>query len=97
MSTHDVLQYEELPVYINRENTSNQEGEVTVDSEDQIVVDIEEENYDLRNVVDKVERDLIKKAITKCHGNKTKAGEMLGIPRQTLKYKMEKLDINKDL
>ena len=43
--------------------------------------------------MEQVERDLILKVLSKTKGNKTKAGEILGIPRQTLKYKMSKLGI----
>lgn len=38
------------------------------------------------------ERQLIAEAIAKCHGNKTKAAQLLGIPRRTLYRKLEKID-----
>ena len=36
---------------------------------------------------------MIENTLKKVDGNKTKAGRILGIPRQTLKYKMDKLNI----
>jgi len=56
-------------------------------------LDWDGENCDLRTTVEQVERSLILKVLAKTKGNKTKAGEILGIPRQTLKYKMSKLGI----
>ena len=44
--------------------------------------------------MDKVERELIIKVLRDCGGNKTKAGDVLGIPRQTLRYKMDRLGID---
>ena len=36
---------------------------------------------------------MIIRVLSRTKGNKTKAGQILGIPRQTLKYKMGKLGI----
>ena len=41
--------------------------------------------------LDEVEADHIRRAVDRCHGNLTKAAEMLGITRQTLYNKMKKL------
>ena len=41
--------------------------------------------------LDKVEADHIRRAIDRCHGNLTKAAEVLGITRQTLYNKIKKL------
>ncbi len=41
--------------------------------------------------LDEVEADHIRRAIDRCHGNLTKAADMLGITRQTLYNKMKKL------
>ena len=41
--------------------------------------------------LDEVEADHIRRAIDRCHGNLTKAAELLGITRQTLYNKMKKL------
>ena len=45
----------------------------------------------LSSVVDKVEREVIEWALQKAGGNQTKAAEILGIPRTTLREKLERL------
>ena len=40
-----------------------------------------------------VERKMVENALEMAHGNKTKAGEILGLPRKTLVYRMEKLGL----
>jgi arginine utilization regulatory protein len=52
------------------------------------------EDLNLKAALEKTERELIKKALEQAGGNKTKAGMLLGIPRQTLKYKIDKLNID---
>jgi len=49
--------------------------------------------YDLKKILEEKEIETIKKVLNMTKGNKTKAGEILGIPRQTLKYKIDKLNI----
>lgn len=48
----------------------------------------------LKKSLEAKERELIEKAIRYTGGNKTKAGALLGIPRQTLKYKIDKWNIS---
>lgn len=55
---------------------------------------LNEEEYNLNKILKAKEREVIEKALRITKGNKTKAGELLGIPRQTLKYKMDKLGID---
>lgn len=94
MTKVDILQFSELPVYLHSKmNGSGKTFDSAADSEDSIVTELKNGGYDLRSVVEQVERDLILKVLSKTKGNKTKAGEILGIPRQTLKYKMSKLGI----
>ena len=69
------------------------DGKRLKESNDNIVIDLDKDNCDLRSTVEKVERDLILGVLKRTKGNKTKAGEILGIPRQTLKYKMGRLGI----
>ena len=47
----------------------------------------------MRNAVEELEKEMIIRVLSRTKGNKTKAGQILGIPRQTLKYKMGKLGI----
>ena len=96
MTREDILQFNELPVYLHGKMKGNQNmaaDSAASDSEDSIVTELKNGSYDLRSVVEQVERDLILKVLSKTKGNKTKAGDILGIPRQTLKYKMSKLGI----
>lgn len=45
---------------------------------------------DLKAVMDDTEKIVILHALRKCHGNVTKASKQLGVPRQTLQYKLKK-------
>lgn len=45
------------------------------------------------DIMESVEKELIRKAFEKSGGNRSKAAEILGIPRNTLKYRMEKLNM----
>ena len=95
MTKEEILQFSELPLYLHGKHASEKKprhGVLSTDEDDDIT-ELNSGDYDLRTVVDQVERDLILKVLAKTRGNKTKAGEILGIPRQTLKYKMVKLGI----
>ncbi|WP_246145556.1 sigma 54-interacting transcriptional regulator [Bacillus rubiinfantis] len=48
----------------------------------------------LQEEVEKLERTMIEQAMTNANGNITKAGELLGISRQNLNYKLKKYRIN---
>ena len=41
-----------------------------------------------------LERDLIQQALKQAHGNKTKAAKLLGMTRDTLRYRLEKYDLS---
>jgi len=49
---------------------------------------------DLEKVVDQFTRNLIEKAIKMASGNISQAAKLLGTPRGTLRYKLEKLDLD---
>ncbi len=98
MSKNEELQFNQIPLYLHSKlkdvkGFEDEKAQKDKIKDDNIVVDFGEENYDLRTAVETVERNLILKILAKTRGNKTKAGELLGIPRQTLKYKMDKLGI----
>lgn len=76
--------HEKKPVYDSNDNMN------IYDSKE---IYRDKEQYNLNSILEKTEREIIEKVIRITKGNKTKAGELLGIPRQTLKYKMDKLGI----
>lgn len=99
MTKGEILQYSELPLYLNEKHKGagsaggRASGSVPHREKDNIIIDLDKDSCDLRSTVEKVERDLIIGVLKRVKGNKTKAGKILGIPRQTLKYKMGKLGI----
>ncbi len=54
------------------------------------------DQLDLKKSLQEAEIKLINTAMKVAKGNKTKAGELLGIPRQTLKYKITKWKLNEE-
>lgn len=52
-----------------------------------------EKGYSLRENVQQLEMELIKKAMTDAAGNIKQAARLLGIPRQTLQYKLQKFSL----
>lgn len=95
MSKDDVLQFSELPIYLHSKMKEKEKSKDENHSQEnaESIFDIGEGSTDLREVVEKVERSVILKALATTKGNKSKASELLGIPRQTLKYKMGRLGI----
>jgi arginine utilization regulatory protein len=67
-----------LPIYLNE-----------VFNDDKKVCEMDEIKP-LNDVVEMVERNMIKKALEKSGGNVTKASKLLKVPRQTLQYKIYK-------
>lgn len=95
MTSDRILDKNDIPVYLNRRSKGTAEKKVISDDiGGNIVLEIDETNLDLRSTVDRVERELITRVLRSCEGNKTKAGAILGIPRQTLNYKIDKLEID---
>lgn len=58
------------------------------------VEEIGDEGLNLNEVLAKYERTLIEKALNKVNGSRTKAAELLHITVDSLKYRMEKLNIS---
>ena len=95
MTNSEILDIKDIPVYLNGKHKEKGKRKQDAHSTDsRIMIDLENESLNLRDTVNRVERKLIIKVLEDCGGNKTKAGEILGIPRQTLKYKMDKLGID---
>ncbi|MGF6376085.1 arginine utilization regulatory protein [Clostridiales Family XIII bacterium PM5-7] len=100
LSNDKVLTVDHIPVYLhNKIKESNGEDgafrertTVKVEEEDDVFV-LGADNCDLKDALAEVEKKMIIRTLRQVNGNKTKAGKILGIPRQTLKYKMDKLGI----
>jgi len=84
----DILDIKQLPAYLY--NLVYKNNVVDTALEDNISYG---DTYNLNKILAEVEVETIKKVLKMANGNKTKAGGILGIPRQTLKYKIDKFDI----
>ena len=96
MAKYDVLSVRDLPAYVYdrmRESSDDPAPKKDFQSYGK-PPPINVEDLNLKAALEKTERELIKKALEQAGGNKTKAGMLLGIPRQTLKYKIDKLKID---
>ena len=87
----DLITIDDMPDYIEKEQNTNVK---TYDSELNVV----NENYDgsLNELVNDFERKVIISALKQNNCNISRTAKKLSIPRQTLYYKMEKLDIRLD-
>ena len=97
MTKNEILQCSELPLYLHTKfNHEDKKGDVYKlehMGEDRLRIDLNDCDCNLRNAVEELEKEMIIRVLSRTKGNKTKAGQILGIPRQTLKYKMGKLGI----
>ncbi|SKA92615.1 PAS domain S-box-containing protein [Caloramator quimbayensis] len=57
-------------------------------------VEVEENEYDLQKIVEKVEKETIIKILKLTNGNKQKAAKMLNIKRTTLYYKLNQYNLS---
>lgn len=91
----DVLSIRDLPAYVYDQMYEN--GGLTMEKDDILkpavgITPKKAQGFHLRTVLESKERELIQQAMEYAGGNKTKAGELLGIPRQTLKYKLDRMN-----
>ena len=86
------LDVHHLPEYMYDRLFSNKitSNESTEDERD---ISLNSEDFNLNKILEAKEREIILKVLKITKGNKTKAGKILGIPRQTLKYKVDKLNL----
>ncbi|HJV45753.1 MAG TPA: sigma 54-interacting transcriptional regulator [Bacillota bacterium] len=80
----DVIRVGDIPVHLQ---TSRKEAAP-------IVSEFAEEEISLREALYKMEEWMIKRAMEKTGGNVMQAAKQLGIPRQTLQYKLAKLGLS---
>ncbi|MCQ2545631.1 MAG: sigma 54-interacting transcriptional regulator, partial [Clostridia bacterium] len=92
ITKNNVLKLSEVPLYLSNKASGISEAKSDT-PEGQLVLEFSESDMNLRDGIEKLERSIITAALKKSKGNKTHAGEILGIPRQTLKYKMNKYGI----
>lgn len=94
LSEGETLQEEHIPLYVLEQMKKAErralppEPIVTLPS-----ADGNDGRIAYSETLEAVERQLIERALTLSGGNKSKASEILGIPRQTLKYRIAKLEI----
>lgn len=110
MAKDSVLSANEIPLYLHNkikkykeiDKLSEGQKKAVNDSvkismngmNDDTCINLNEDSFDLKDTLEEMEKNLIIKTLKKVKGNKTKAGKLLNIPRQTLTYKMGKLGID---
>lgn len=87
ISNEDVLTESHLPVYFK--TARNEDGKSNIWEGDYFDPPVKT----LKEVVENAERECIVKTLIQCNGNVTHAAKVLGLPRQTLKFHMDKLNI----
>ncbi|MDM8239143.1 sigma 54-interacting transcriptional regulator [Pseudoflavonifractor phocaeensis] len=87
----DVLTTRNLPIYFRE--VINSELSPSKDDLDDDKIESGTFCQSLPDIVKKTERKYIEQALRLTNGNLSQAAELLGIPRQTLKYKVQKLEI----
>lgn len=94
LSDCETLEVQHLPAYMyERIFNENEDAAERNSSAEKNKKNYDFEKYNLKKKLDEREKEIITEVLKITKGNKTKAGEILGIPRQTLKYKMGKLNI----
>jgi two-component system response regulator PilR (NtrC family) len=83
LSTTDELTLKELPEEISRNDN---------DSTNRLLV-LHSENFSLENRLNELEKYFISQAIERSGGVKTRAAKLLGITFRTLRYRLQKLDL----
>lgn len=86
ITAENTLTIKHLPLYMI--GSISQEGLPKMKS-----LDVQIPMLSLQEVIDKTERELIVQALIWTKGHLTKSAEILGIPRQTLKYRIKKLGL----
>jgi arginine utilization regulatory protein len=89
ITDEDLLSTKNLPIYLKEVIDMKEEDLRNVDKfENRISFKIS-----LKEAIERTEKEYIIKALAFCSGNVSRAAELLGIPRQTLKFRMDKLNI----
>lgn len=92
VSGQRVLTREQIPEYmLRRMDPDPQTAEKTARVREQMEQIREDEKIPYYMILEETEREMLHRAMTMAGGNKTRAAEILGIPRKTLDYRLEKL------
>jgi arginine utilization regulatory protein len=92
LSDCKTLDVHHLPAYMY-DRLFNNKITINESMEDETDILLNAEDFNLNKLLEAKEREIISKVLKITKGNKTKAGEILGVPRQTLKYKIDKLNL----
>lgn len=87
------LTMDQIPTYLKEFAIKQRQVQVSHDKEFNTLFQ-ELDTIPYYKLMDDLERKIICEALKKAKGNKTKAAEILGLPRQTLKYRLQKLEIH---
>ncbi len=94
VSKTDKLEVNDLPKYAyDKMIHKDQERDFFGMEKERLSVFDKNRRFDLRQVLEEKEKNLIIEALEKVEGNHSQASVLLGIPRATLTYKMKKLGI----
>lgn len=89
-----LLSREMLPAYLKDKIVPpSNDGAAMTDKRAETGGEFLSDGIPYHEVMEKVERDMIEKALEQAQWNKSRAAEILGMPRQTLKYRMKILNI----
>jgi arginine utilization regulatory protein len=91
LSETNELSNKNLPIYMKEILDSI----VTQDAEESINEAVEISKIPLKYLLENTEKEHITKILRYCNGNITSAADILDMPRQTLKFRMDKLGIKK--
>lgn len=108
MTNNKLLDVNEIPIYLHNklkgesvsEDVLRDEEKMPCEAlkeleiEEELISDLKNREYNLKSALENIEKKIVKETLKKVNGNKTKASEILGIPRQTLNYKLSKWNIS---
>lgn len=90
VSEQDVLTIQNLPIYFKEIINTGYSGFKAISNNDEA----KSFKISLKEKLHKTEKDYIMQALRFTKGNVTYAAELLGLPRQTLKYRIDKLKLD---
>ena len=93
VSEDEILELKQLPAYMYNRIYNKSESGTAVKEKNNSDILYDKNKYNLKEILREKEVETINKALKIAKGNRTKTAEILGIPRQTLKYKIDKYNI----